>query len=398
VDENLPDGIKKEGCFRPAPQHEDINLERGTYAAAGRAHEALGRLDEAAARLPHRDVLVRIARLRDAGVSLERDGHHYSLQEMLAMDLPESNADRRADPRLRRLLTAEEDAVRQVLAGAPLGATLLGRTARILADDRVEESPGDVDLMSRIPWRGDRWWLGGPRAGDAYLQCLPQGPDLQACVAEYVTWLDSESDLSLVVRLALAHYQLVVLSPVQDSAHLACLLIPLGLIQGGVLRDRIFAPSLWFSCANQEYRRQLRNVVDHGDLDSWVRFFADGVRKLCLNRVRLVRKLVTVRDGHFARLDKLGRRNDGLARLVEALTGYPVFNTSLATRLSGLKERAVLSHIHKLETAEFVTTWDRRRWPRKREEEAIREVPDVVKAIAMYDDLDFSDDQAVFGN
>jgi hypothetical protein len=373
--------------------HEDIRLKHGTFQAVSDAQEELGRLDEAAARLPNRDVLVRVTQLREASASLDLAGLFLSLSEIMAMDLPDVDVDTRVDPGVLRLRRADEDAVERIRAGAPIGHTLLGRTARILAKLPVREREDDDNLLNRIPWRAGDGWLGGPGPENAYLLSVPAGPELQAGVAEYVTWLDADCDLPLVARLALAHYQLTVLNPVEHSAHLARLLIPLGCIQRNALRDQILAPSMWFSRANEEYRRQIRNVVDHADFDSWVTFFAEGVRELCTSQVELVHLLQEIRD---RQLSKFNRRNDGIARLVDSLIGNPVFNTQLAMKLSGLSERQVRALVTRLEQAKVVRRLDRNRWARKKNQQVVREVPDVVKAIGMFDHLPFRRDKSVF--
>lgn len=267
--EKLPSHLIHEGAFRPAPLREDITLRRTTYRVAARAEQWLGRLDEAAARLPNRGALVRVTQLREAESSLELNGLFFALSELVAMDLPDVDVRTRVDPRVLRLRRADDDAVERVRCGEPVARTLLCRTAPILANLPVSD---DADVMDRIPWRTGHGLLGGPR--DPYLLGVPPGPELHAGVAEWLTWMDAASDLPLVVRLALGHYQLAVLTPVVNTEHLSRLLIPLVLIRTETMRDQILAPSMWFSRRNREYREHLRAVVDTGDLDTWVTFFA----------------------------------------------------------------------------------------------------------------------------
>ncbi|MGB3442662.1 MAG: Fic/DOC family N-terminal domain-containing protein [Actinophytocola sp.] len=391
--EKLPSHILAEGAFRPAPLREDIRLERRTYRAAAEAQHALGRLDEAAARLPNRHALVRVTQLREAGASLDLDDLFVALPEIMAMDLPDADLETGIDPRVLRLRRADDDAADQVRHGAHLGTTLLSRTARFLANVPLLESDDDADLIDEIPWRTGPAWLGGPREQDAFLLSTPSGPELHAGVAECVTWLDADSDLPLVVQLSLGHYQLAVLQPVAHTGHLSRLLIPLGCIRGGALRDQTLAPSLWFSRANEEYRRQIRAVVDRGDFDSWVTFCAEGIRELCESQIELVYRLEEIRD---EQLNTLNQRNDGLARLVDALIGNPVFNTELAVKLSGLSVRQVHTLVKRLEQAHLVRKLDRNRLTRKKNQQVVREVPDVVTAIGMFDRLPYRRDRTVF--
>ena len=114
---------------------------------------------------------------------------------------------------------------------------------------------------------------------------------------------------------------------------------------------------------------------------------------LCESHIELVRRLEEIRD---EQLSKLNQRNDGLARLVDALIGNPVFNTELAVKLSGLSVRQVHTLVKRLEQAELVRKLDRTRYARKRNQQVVREVPAVVHAIGMLDQLPFSSDRKVF--
>jgi Fic family protein len=359
-----------------------------TYQVVADVQGELGRLDEAAARLPNRSALVRVTQLREAGASLDLDGLFVSLAEIMAMDLPDVDIRAAIDPRVLRLRRADDDAVSRISGGASFAGTLLGHTAHILAGRPSNEAD---ELMAQVPWRTGHAWLGGRNAEDANLLCVPPGPELQAAVAEYTTWLEADTDLPLVVHLALAHLQFVLLSPVAHSDHLGRLMIPLACIRAGILRDQILAPSLCFSHANEEYRQQLRNFADHGDFDAWVVFFANELRELCKSQIELVYALEEIRD---TLLSKLNRLNDGLARLVDSLISTPVFNTDLAMKLSGLGERQVRTLIARLEGAGLVRALDKNRWPRKKNQQVVREVPAVVKAIGMLDHLPYRRDRA----
>jgi hypothetical protein len=74
----------------------------------------------------------------------------------------------------------------------------------------------------------------------------------------------------------------------------------------------------------------------------------------------------------------------------------PVFNTQLAMELSGLGMRQVHSLVTRLEQAGIVRKMDRSRLIRKKHTQVVREVPDVVKAIGMFDHLPFRHDHSVF--
>ena len=393
--DKLPAHVVRKGPHRPPPLWEEVQLKRSTYQASSRAEYWLGRIEEAANRLSNRRSLVRATQLREASAALNDENVFLAFPEIMAMDLPEVTVRRPVDPRVLRFQRADDDAVERIVQGEHVGHVLFGRTARILSSLPLAAEHGaepDGDVLERIPWRQSPAWLGGPRPEDAFLLCTPHGPELRAVIAELMTWLGAETDLPVVVRQALAHHQVATASPVPHSEHLSRLLIVLGFIQAGALRDQIVAPSLWFTPRNEEYRRQFTRLVDTGDFDTWVTFFADGVTELCESQIELIHVLEQVRDKQLVTF----KRNDGLTRLMDALVGNPVFNTELAARLSGLSERQVQTLVKRLEGKHFVRKWDRNRQVRKKGQQTVREVPEVVKAIGMLDRIPFRRDSTVF--
>jgi hypothetical protein len=366
-----------------------VQFRQATYRAAARAEYWLGRVDEIAERMPRRRNLVRAAQLREASAVFDDGGVFVAFPEIVAMDLLDISVEPAVDPRISRLCQVHDDAVERVVRGEPIGHVLLGRSARILADLEVDDLGHDI--LERIPWRPGLAWLGGPRPEDAFVLCAPHGPELRAVVAELLTWLEADSDLPVVVRQALAHYQFAVTGPVAHGEHLASLLIVLGFIQAGALRDEILAPALWFSPQNEQYRRQFRQVLDTGDFDAWVTFFAGGIIEICKSQIELVHMLEEIRDKQLNTFT----RSDGLARLVNALSGSPVFSTELAAKLSGVSLRQAHAIVQRLDKAGVVRKWDRNRQIRRRGQQVIREVPEVVKAIGMFDHLPYRRDKSV---
>jgi hypothetical protein len=65
-------------------------------------------------------------------------------------------------------------------------------------------------------------------------------------------------------------------------------------------------------------------------------------------------------------------------------------------KLSGLSVRQVHTLVKRLEQEQLVRKMDRNRLTRKKNQQVVREVPDVVRAIGMFDHLPFRRDRNVF--
>ena len=326
---DIPARLRLAGAFLPRPLPSMVRLRPQTYRILAEAEQAVGRLDEAAARLPNRAGLVRLAQLRDVHGSGELGGVFAALRELLLADLPGAGAPT-VDDGLRRHLKANDEAVAWVRAGGAVNLALLSQLGTII--DGAADGLGDIagDDVSEVGWRTGPAWLGGPDARDAYLLSVPPGAELQTSGMQWSTWVDSGCEAPLLARVALGHYQLSVLAPVGHADHLSRLYITLALIREGALRDPLLPVSEWLSRHRDEYRDRILDMVHKGDLDGFLVFFATGIEELCRSQLRFITRAERISQEH---LDRLGKRMDGIVRVTRDLAATPLTtNLQIAQR------------------------------------------------------------------
>jgi hypothetical protein len=327
---DLPARLRVEGAFLPRPLPSMVRLQPPTYRILAEAEQAIGRLDEAAARLPNLSAIVRLAQLRDVRSSGELGGVYAALRELLIVDLPGVTTEPPIDLSLRRYLRANDEAVAWVRGGGPINLVLLSQLGEILSGRTHVLGAIDGDDVSDVSWRTTNAWLGGPDPGDAYLLVVPPGAELQTGGMQWSAWVDSGCEAPLVARVALGHYQLATLSPVDHADHLSRLYISLALIREGALRDALLPVSEWLSRHRDEYRERILAMVHGGDVDGFMVFFAMGIIALCRNQLRFIRQAERLSD---TQLGRLGKRMDGIVRVTRDLAATPVTtNLQIAQR------------------------------------------------------------------
>jgi hypothetical protein len=385
--EGLPEGPREEGAFLPHPLPSTVRLRPPTYRILAEAEQWIGRLDEAAARLPNRAGLVRLAQLRDVRSSGELGGVFGALREMLVADLPGVTASPPVDLNLLRYLRANDGALAWVRGGGSINLGLLSQLASILAGTREALGVIGRDHVTEVVWRSTPGWLGGPDPGDAYLLAVPPGPELQTAGMQWSAWVDSGCEAPLLARIALGHYQLAVLSPVPYSDHLARLYITMALIREQALRDALLPVSEWLSRHHDEYRERMLAMVYEGDLDGFMVFFASGISALCSSQLRFIERAERLSEAH---LDRLGRRMDGIVRVTRDLAATPLTTNLQIAERCGISVQHAASLTKQLKRLGVIRSLNGRNYRQ------VFVIPDVMNLFELSYPLPPDDDEEVF--
>jgi Fic family protein len=156
----------------------------------------------------------------------------------------------------------------------------------------------------------------------------PPGPDLVEALRDWVSWVEEPSELNVMVKAALAHYQFEALHPFHDgNGRIGRLLIVLQLLRAGVFREPLLTVSPWFESRRRDYQDHLQRLSETGDWDAWVAFFAEGVREQATSTAEKVSRLLAYQESTVRTARDHGLR--GLALdLVENLIGRPVLTIS----------------------------------------------------------------------
>ncbi|OLR92278.1 hypothetical protein BJP25_23480 [Actinokineospora bangkokensis] len=385
----FPARLRAQGAFLPRPLPSLVRLRPRTYRVLAEAEQAVGRLDEAAARVPDRAGLVRLARLRDVHGSGELGGVFGALRELLVADLPGAAGGAAVDLGLLRQLRAGDAAVERVRSGGALNLALLGQLSRVLDGTADELGPVVDDEVTAVPWRTGPGWFGGPDPAGAHLIAAPPGPDLQIAGMQWSAWVDSGCEAPLLARVALGHYQLSVLAPVAHSGHLARLYVSLALIREGALRDPLLPVSEWLSRHRDEHRARVLGVVHDGDLDGYCAFFARGVAELCRAQLRFVERVERITEEHVSRL---GRRMDGIVRVTRDLAATPITTNLRIAQRCGITVQQAASLTKQLRRLGVVRAVSGRGHPQ------LFTVPDVLELFELSYPAPPDGDDAVFGD
>ena len=152
--------------------------------------------------------------------------------------------------------------------------------------------------------------------------------DLVLGVSEWEKWVNFDHEMSLLVKIALAHYQFEALHPFSDgNGRIGRLAITLQLIEQGVLKYPILNLSPWFEPRREDYIDHLLKVSKTGDFDPWVRFFSEAVKARAEAAGDTILQLIEFANEVAETVRDRGMRG-AVINLVPNIIGYPVMTVS----------------------------------------------------------------------
>ncbi len=332
-------------AFVPNPLPALVDLSPATWRLVSDAMLSLGRLDEAGRQVPNPGVLRRPTLRREAQSTSALEGTYAPLSEILELD-PDDLHPAPRSPELREILNYVRAAEHgyAIIRERGISLGMLGELHRLL----VAGTPADGAMSGRV--RDHQVVIGPPgsRVEEARFVPPPPGPDLEIALRDWVSWVEGPSELPIVVRAGLAHYQFETLHPFNDgNGRIGRLLIVLQLLRDGVLHEPLLTVSPWFEARRREYQDRLRRVSETGDWDEWVAFFAEAVAAQAASTTDKVRQLLAYQDETRALARQRGLR--GLAvDLIEGLIAYPILTTGWVADVHDVSRQAATTAIRRL--------------------------------------------------
>ena len=310
------------------------------------AQTALARLAVAGGMVPRTDWFLYGFVRKEAVITSQIEGTQATLRDVLAFEATEQS-DRPDDVEEVCNYVAALAHARGQLAdpeGLPVSIRLLCNAHRIL----MQGVRGRNKLPGEI--RRSQNWIGGWRPGSA--RFVPPPPeDVPRTLGELEAWLHAGSDLSPLVRIALAHVQFETIHPFIDgNGRIGRLLIALLAEHWNLLEQPLLYVSIAFRRAQQEYYARLSAVRTEGDWEGWIRFFLGCVREAADDGVHVAQALHALVGRDRRRIIAHDRPTMAAIQLLDRLPSNPVVTVSGAATLLGLTAPPTRKAIQLLES------------------------------------------------
>lgn len=212
-----------------------------------------------------------------------------------------------------------------------------------------QKSPGEV--------RKEQNWI-GVHANTPIEQAryVPPPPERLAELMEsYEAFLNTASDLPVLVRLAMQHYQFEAIHPFMDgNGRIGRLLIVLQLCREQALSRPLLYLSPYFESNRDQYNDHMLQVSTSGAWEDWICFFLAGVEKQANVSLGVVEHLSDLRTVYWERIQS-ARNSAMLLKAIDLLFGEVAITTARVAQVLNISSARALSVIEKLEQEKIVT-------------------------------------------
>jgi Fic family protein len=319
------------------PPNPPVRIDADLQVLLSRADRALGRLDGSIQTLPHPDLFVYMYVRKEAVLSSQIEGTQSSLQDVLAAEAQILSPDRPQDVNEVVNYVRAMNCGLSRLPELPVSVRLIREIhAELLRGVRGSHlTPGEL--------RRSQNWIGPAGCTLNEATFVPPPPhDVAAHLSQLESFLHSDSQLPLLVKIGLAHVQFETIHPFLDgNGRVGRLLITFLLCEQEVLLKPVLYLSHYFKRYRQRYYEQLQAVRDRGTWEAWLAFFLQGVIEVSKQATETARQILTLRENHrHAITDHLGRTAANGYRVLEHLYEHPIVSVNEVQELIGTTYQA----------------------------------------------------------
>ena len=323
----------------PLPPKPPLTVDPALRDRLDDALLALGRLDSVTTLLPDTRLFLYMYVRKEAVLSSQIEGTQSSLSDLLLFEsdeLPGVPLDDVAE--VSNYVAALEHGLARLREGFPLSNRLIREIHGILLSRGrgTDKQPGE--------FRRSQNWIGGQRPGNAAF--IPPPPEhLAECMGSLERWLhDDPVRTPVLVKAALSHVQFETIHPFLDgNGRVGRLLVTLLLCAEGVLTEPLLYVSLYLKQHRDEYYALLDAVRREGDWETWLSFFAEGVRASAAGAVATAQRLAQQARGDADRIRGIKRIAGSALRIQQVLQQRPLASATLLSKQSGVSMPAVNS-------------------------------------------------------
>jgi Fic family protein len=196
-------------------------------------------------------------------------------------------------------------------------------------------------------FKKDQNWIGARLLQNA--RYVPPPPaETIACMDQLEKYIHSDSEIPLLIQLALIHYQFEAIHPFPDgNGRVGRLLIPLILCEKQAMSQPLLYLSAYFEKHYDQYIDLMFAVSKHGAWNEWIEFFLNGVEAAARNAIKKSTQLQNLHK-EFMKKVRSARSSALLAKIVDDLFDIPAVTVSITMNSLGISYNSAKNNLQRL--------------------------------------------------
>ena len=309
-------------AFIPARLPPDLVWSLPLISALSEAERDLSRLATLAGAFRFPRLLTQPFMRREAVLSSRIEGTRTTLAELYTYESTQLSFIESSDDvrEVHNYVTALDYGLER-LKTLPISLRLMREIhERLMQDTRGGNlAPGE--------FRRTQNWIGP--AGSTIMTAPyvpPPAEEMQQGLGDLEKFIHADTDVPVLARAAMIHYQFEALHPFLDgNGRVGRLLIALLFAEWNILPQPLLNLSAYFERYRQEYYDHLLTVAQRGDWEGWLRFFMRGVSVQARESLMRVERLEAIRS-KYQPLVESEKNSKRMAEVVDFLFSRPIFN------------------------------------------------------------------------
>jgi len=322
----IPEGTS---AFVPDALPATVPLGPEAVQILAEASQALGLLQGLVQSLPSPQILVRPFVRREAELSSRIEGTYANQEELVLFELDRDTAADKPDVReVWNYVAAFEYGLKR-LQELPVSLRLIRELHNKLMKGvrGGDRRPGEFRTCQNYIGR-----KGQPITNARYVP--PPPSEVPGCLDAFEKAIHAESKQPFLVSLALIHYQFEAIHPFEDgNGRIGRLLLPLLLVEKGILSHPLIQLSAYFEQHRGEYYDHLLQISQSGKWQPWVTFFLRAVHQESNEAARRSRAILDLRTEYRDKMEAAGASAHTLKIVDDLFVTPAVTVTGVAKRL-----------------------------------------------------------------
>jgi Fic family protein len=286
----------------PLPPNPPLEIDNETSDFLAKASRTIEKLNSKSEYIPSVKLFISSYVRKEALLSSQIEGTQCTLEDILNPYVSGKNKDDKEE--VINYIEALNYAIEE-LKNLPLCNRLLKMThSKLLQGVRGQEkNPGE--------FRKSQNWIGAkssapshnPIKNAAYVP--PNISDMEQALSDFEKFINEDDSYDPLIQIGLIHYQFETIHPFLDgNGRIGRLLIPLFLIQKGLLKEPILYISYFLKKNRIEYYDRMTEIRNKGNYEQWVKFFLKALYDTAGDSLETAEKLISLYEENSIKIDK----------------------------------------------------------------------------------------------